>query len=137
MFCAIVAGTAERSLVYEDERLIAFLDINPVNDGHVLVAPKAHLSGLADVSPDTVSAMAVLAQRLAGALRESGFRCEGVNLMYADGEAAGQDVFHSHLHVIPRYSGDSLRIDANWKSPSRSILDEQAGRIRKALRGPE
>lgn len=80
--------------------------------------------------------MAKLAQRLAAGLGLSGLRCEGVDLFYADGEAAGQEVFHSHLHVIPRFGGDPFEITADWGSPpSRSTLDRHADLIRKALHG--
>lgn len=136
VFCAIASGTGDASVVYEDPLLIGFLDINPVNEGHLLIAPRSHVRDLADLSPETFAAMATLAQRLAGGLRLSGLRCEGVNLFYADGKAAGQEVFHSHLHVIPRYDGDPFQITADWDSPPpRSTLDRHAGLIREALRG--
>lgn len=122
-------------MVYEDSLLIGFLDINPVNEGHLLIAPTNHVSDLADLPPKTLAAMATLAQRLATGLRLSGLRCEGINLFYADGEAAGQGVFHSHVHVIPRYEGDPFQITADWDSqPSRATLDPHAGLIRVALR---
>lgn len=135
VFCAIASGTGEASMVYEGPLLIGFLDINPVNEGHLLIAPTNHISDLADLPPETLAAMATLAQRLAAGLRLSGLRCEGINLFYADGEAAGQEVFHSHLHVIPRYEGDPFQITADWDSqPSRATLDRHAGLIREALR---
>lgn len=74
-----------------------------------------------------------VAQRMAAAVRASGVRCEGVNLFLADGKAAGQDVFHVHLHVIPRFPGDGMRIGADWGRPSRAELDALAGRVRAAL----
>lgn len=121
-------------MVYEDPLLIGFLDINPVNEGHLLIAPRSHVQDLADLPRGTLAAMATLAQRLAAGLRLSGLRCEGVNLFYADGEAAGQEVFHSHLHVIPRYGGDPFQITSDWDSPpSRSTLDRHADLIREAI----
>lgn len=136
VFCAIASGTGDASVVYEDPLLIAFLDINPVNEGHLLIAPRSHVQDLADLPSETLTAMALLAQRLAVGLRLSGLRCEGVNLFYADGEVAGQEVFHSHLHVIPRYEGDPFQITADWDSPpSRSTLDRHAEQIRHALHG--
>lgn len=123
-------------MVHEDDHLIAFLDINPINDGHVLIAPKSHAPELADLSPQTLSAMAILARRIVQALRASELRCDGANLMYADGEAAGQEVMHAHLHVVPRYAGDSLRISADWGTPSRATLDSQAERLRDLLQHP-
>ena len=134
VFCDIVNGRAPASVVYEDEQLISFLDINPVTEGHLLIIPRVHRAYLADLEPSEFSAMALLGQRLGAALRRSGLRCEGINLFYADGEAAFQEVFHAHLHVFPRYEGDSFRISADWDGPlPRADLDEGAAKIRSAL----
>jgi diadenosine tetraphosphate (Ap4A) HIT family hydrolase len=122
--------------VYSDEVVTAFMDIQPVNEGHVLVAPNGHHVGLADLPPDTGAHMFRIGQRVAAALRASGVRCEGVNTWLADGAAAGQDVFHVHLHVLPRYTGDGfgLRFGPQYHSPpSRPELDGTAGAIRAAL----
>jgi len=88
VFCRIVAGTADASVVYEDDRLLAFCDLNPVNPGHLLIIPKAHGMGLVDLAESDASRMFTVAQRLAAAVRSSGLRCEGVNLFLADGKAA-------------------------------------------------
>ena len=134
VFCAIAAGTGEASIVHEQDDVIAFMDIRPINDGHLLVAPKEHWATLAEVEPVTFANMAAVAQVLAGAVRATDVRSEGVNLFYADGAAAGQDVFHSHLHVIPRYAGDGLDISVQWSSlPTRDILDVQAREIATAI----
>ena len=84
------------------------MDIRPVNPGHLLVIPLAHAAGLATLESDTGAQMFRVGQRLAEAIRRSGVRCEGINVLLADGEAAGQEVFHVHLHVIPRYAGDGF-----------------------------
>jgi histidine triad (HIT) family protein len=136
-FCHIVAGELPASVVYEDELVLALMDINPVNPGHVLVIPRQHYADLADL-PEAVGArLFTVAQRVAAALRRTGVRCEGVNLFLADGEVAGQEVFHCHLHVLPRYAGDAFRVHADWSSPSahpsREALDAVAGDIRRAL----
>jgi histidine triad (HIT) family protein len=107
-FCKILAGDLPSSRVYEDAHCTAFLDIQPVNPGHILVIPNEHAASLSELEPETGAQMFRVAQRLAHALRRSGLRCEGVNLSLADGEAAGQEVFHVHLHVFPRYSGDGV-----------------------------
>ncbi|HEU5430062.1 MAG TPA: HIT family protein [Thermomicrobiales bacterium] len=134
VFCAIVAGEAPASIVREDEATLAFLDINPVTPGHLLVVPKRHASFLADLEPADGGRLFVVGMRLAAALRSSGLRCEGVNLFLADGKAAGQEVFHVHLHVIPRFAGDGFRIDADGSAhPSRVELDADAARIRDSL----
>ncbi len=133
VFCRIVAGTADASVVYEDDRLLAFCDLNPVNPGHLLIIPKIHGVGLAGLDESDGSRMFMVAQRLATALRSSGLRCEGVNLFLADGEAAGQEIFHVHLHVFPRYVGDPFRIHSGKRRASRRDLDEIAARVRAEL----
>ncbi|MFL7867386.1 MAG: HIT family protein [Anaerolineales bacterium] len=136
IFCDILAGNSPASMVYQDELCSAFMDIQPVNPGHVLVIPNAHAAHLADLAEETGAHLFRIAQRTAAALRESGIKCEGVNLFLADGEAAMQDVFHVHLHVIPRYQGDGfgLRLPPEYfNKPERSELDGIAEDIRKAL----
>ncbi len=138
IFCAILAGRAPASLVYRDERCAAFLDIRPVNPGHTLVVPIRHAASLAELDPEDGAQLFRVAQRLAAALRRSGLRCEGVNLFLADGEAAGQEVFHVHLHVLPRFRGDGfgMRFPPGYgQNPPRAELDEIAQRIRGAMKG--
>jgi histidine triad (HIT) family protein len=133
IFCAIAVGSAPASIVYDDADLLAFLTIGPVTPGHLLVIPKRHVAYLADLDETTGGRMFTVAMRLARALRASGLRCEGINLFLADGEAAFQEVFHTHLHVFPRFAEDSFRIDADWSStPSRHELDEIAAQVRAA-----
>ena len=133
IFCRIVQGEAPAAFVHRDESVVAFMDIKPVTPGHLLVVPREHHDGLATVPGTVVSHMMLTAQWLAAALRASPIRTEGINLFLADGAAAFQEIFHSHLHVIPRWKGDDFRIDANWGSnPSKRELDEQAAVIRAA-----
>lgn len=135
VFCAIVAGTEPASVLYEDDTLLAFLDTRPVTTGHLMVIPKSHVSYLAGLDEETGGRMFSMAMRLANALRASGLPCEGLNLFLADGKAAGQEVFHVHLHVFPRFAGDTFRIDADWSvRPSRAELDVVAAQIRAADR---
>jgi diadenosine tetraphosphate (Ap4A) HIT family hydrolase len=129
----VVDGTVESSRVYEDDEVLAFMDIQPVTDGHLLVIPKRHASDLADLDEQLGMSMFRIAQRLAAALRRSGLPCEGVNLFLADGEAAFQEVFHVHLHVFPRTTGDGFRIDADWRERPRAELDDAAERIRGGM----
>lgn len=133
VFCEIVAGQAAASRVYEDHEVLAFMDINPVTTGHLLVIPKTHAPYLADLDEELGAAMFRAGHRLAGALRKSGLPCEGVNMFLADGEAAFQEVFHVHLHVFPRTPGDGFRIDANWSRRQRPELDEAAARVSDGL----
>lgn len=134
VFCLIERGDAPASVVYEDELVLAFLDLQPINEGHTLVIPRHHAVGLADLEDDTGARMFGVARRIAAALRRSPLRCEGVNLFLADGEAALQEVLHAHLHVVPRWSGDGLTIDAGpVPDVTREQLDDHAEAIRSAL----
>lgn len=108
LFCSIVNGDVPSHKVYEDDVCLAFLDIQPINAGHTLVVPKEHSKGLADLPPVSAGYMINVAQRVAAGLRRSDVNCEGVNLLLADGEAAGQEVAHVHLHVVPRHQGDGF-----------------------------
>jgi histidine triad (HIT) family protein len=135
-FCDILAGTLQSSMVYQDKVCSAFMDIQPVNPGHLLVISNDHAASLADLDPEVGAHMFQVAQRMARALRDSGLRCEGVNLFVADGAAAGQEVFHVHLHVIPRFRGDGFGFRFGPKygqRPPRARLDEIASNIRDAL----
>lgn len=135
VFCRIVEGTAPASFVHETEQVVAFLDIDPVTPGHTLVVPRAHLPALDDLTDALASEMMVVARHLAAALRRTELRCDGVNLFYADGEVAFQEVFHAHLHVIPRFEGDGFEIDARWGTdPPRPELDAIAAAVRAAAR---
>lgn len=134
IFCKIIAGEAPATRVHEDEAVIAFMDINPLTPGHLLVVPKEHHAFLATVPGAILSHMALVAQWLAAALRASPVATAGINLFLADGAAAGQEVLHSHLHVVPRWEGDGFRITANrGNSPSREELEGVAAEVRAAL----
>jgi histidine triad (HIT) family protein len=132
IFCRIIVGEAEASVVYADERMITFMDLQPIVAGHMLVVPRPHASELADLDPEDGAHLFRVGQRAAAAIRASSLRCEGVNLFVADGEAAGQDVFHVHLHVIPRYVGDGfgLELPPDWSVRPRPELDEAAAVLR-------
>ncbi len=133
IFCQIINGDAEATFVYQDDVVVAFLDIRAVTPGHLMVVPRAHLPALADLDDQTGAHMFNVAQRMAASLRSSGLRCEGINLFYADGEAAFQEIFHAHLHVFPRYEGDNFKIDADWEDvPTRAELEVIGSQIRAA-----
>ena len=136
IFCEILAGQAEGSFVYRDDLCAAFLDIHQPTAGKLLIVPNQHATYLADLPPATGGHMFQVAQQLAAVLRRSGLRCEGVNLFLSDGRAAGQDVFHVHLHVLPRFAGDGIRLQfgqAHAIYPLRTELDRLAVEIRKGL----
>lgn len=136
IFCDILAGKAPASFVYQDELCVTFMDIRPVNPGHMLVIPRRHAASLGELDEETGAHLFRIGQRLVGALRHSGVRCEGVNLFLADGEAAGQEVLHVHLHVFPRYSGDGFGLKFSpryFQTTSRQSLQEVAEKIRNCL----
>lgn len=137
LLCGIVERRLESSVVHESARVLAIMDIDPVTPGHVLVLPRAHLPALADLDDDLAAEMFAVARSVAAALRRSPLRSEGVNLFYADGAAAFQEVFHSHLHVFPRFADDGFTIGARWGSnPPRAELDTHAATIRALLDRP-
>jgi histidine triad (HIT) family protein len=109
IFCKIVAGELPARIVDEDERTIAFMDIAPATRGHALVVPRAHSVDLRDVPEEDLQATISAARRLASRITER-LRANGVNLLNSCGLAAWQTVYHFHLHVIPRYEGDPLRL---------------------------
>ncbi len=134
-FCDIAAGNSPASIFYEDEVALGFLSIEPINLGHVLVIPKRHTVSLSDLNEATGRHIWTIAQRTGNVLRRSGVRCEGINIFLADGAAAFQEVFHLHIHVFPRYAGDSFTLDADWTlKPRRSELDRIAEQMRSAYR---
>ena len=133
VFCEIVAGQAPASVVHRDDRVVAFMDIRPVTAGHLLVVPLRHAGGLGELDEEDGAHAFRVARRLAVALRRAGVPCDGVNLYLADGAAAGQEVFHVHLHVFPRYSGDGVRLSVAASRPVREELDRVAGSVRAAL----
>ena len=133
IFCQIITGQSPASIFYSDELVLGFLTIGPVNDGHAMIIPKQHATYLADLDEAIGQHLFTITQRTAAAIRASGLRCEGINLFLADGEAAFQEVFHLHMHVFPRFAGDSFRLDADWSyQPSRQGLDEAASMIAAA-----
>jgi histidine triad (HIT) family protein len=134
LLCEMAAGRAEASTAYEDEHVIAVMDLYPVASGHLFIFPRAHVHPLDALDEDLGAHLFLVAHRLARALYRSGLPCEGVNLFLADGEAAFQEVFHVHLHVIPRTAGDGFRIEADWRQRDRAELDATAEQIRQGLR---
>ena len=136
IFDQILSGDAPATFVYRDDLVSAFMDIQPINPGHVLVVPNKPAPYLADLPEETGAQLFRVAQRIAAALRSSDLQCEGVNLFLADGEAAMQEVFHTHLHVFPRYKGDGFKLrfsERYFQKPTRKALEEAGAKIRAAL----
>jgi diadenosine tetraphosphate (Ap4A) HIT family hydrolase len=133
VFCAIVDGEAPAIRIYEDDDYLAILDIRPIVRGHTLVIPKKHTVDLTDTPADTVADLVRIGQRIAKAARASELKADGNNIAINDGKAAFQSVFHVHLHVAPRKSGDKLSF-AKGLVLRRDPEREATGRIlREAL----
>jgi histidine triad (HIT) family protein len=109
LFCKIIAGELPAEKVDEDERTLAFMDISPATRGHALVVPKAHATDLLEIDPEDLAATVIASQRLARKVTER-LGADGVNLLNSCGPEAWQTVFHLHIHVIPRYADDPLRL---------------------------
>ncbi|GCE45671.1 histidine triad (HIT) family protein [Thermosporothrix hazakensis] len=133
IFCDIIAGKAPASMVYQDDQVCAFMTIGPINPGHVLIVPTQHFEKLTDMDEETGARLFAVTMRVAKALRRSGLRCEGLNLFLAEGEVAFQSVFHAHIHIIPRFSGDGFALLVEEKEPPREELDQIAVQLREAL----
>jgi histidine triad (HIT) family protein len=109
LFCGIVAGSIPSETIDSDERTLAFMDINPATPGHALVVPRAHSTDLLEIESADLEATTLAAQRLARRMKEV-LGADGINVLNACGAAAWQTVFHLHLHVIPRYEDDPLKL---------------------------
>ena len=132
VFCNIVAGQIPSAKVHEDELTLAFMDIGEVNPGHVLVAAKPHVENIFGLDDTLAAAVFRTAARVARAVQKA-YSPEGVTLYQANGSAAGQTVFHFHLHLVPRYDKDGMRLTWPTKTPPREQLEANAAKLRAAL----
>jgi histidine triad (HIT) family protein len=130
IFCKIVSGELPATIVDEDERTVAFMDINPATRGHVLVVPRVHATDLLSIAEDDLQATVSAARRLALRMPER-LRADGVSVINSCGAAAWQTVFHFHLHVIPRYEGDPLRLPWIPAPGDAQEISAAAGRLRE------
>jgi histidine triad (HIT) family protein len=138
IFCEIVHGAGEASICYEDQDAIAFMDIQPVNAGHVLVVPRAHYESLNDAPPAIAMHLFEVALELAPIVRRM-CGATGLNIVVNSGAAAGQNVFHYHVHIIPRREADGFDVPLPFEGsemPDRTLLDAIAARIISELRDP-
>jgi histidine triad (HIT) family protein len=136
IFCKIIKNEIESTKIYEDSLLLAFLDIQPVNSGHVLIVPKKCVEFISDLDDESTQRMFLVASKINAAIRNSNLRCEGVNYFLADGEAAMQEVAHTHLHVFPRFEGDGFGLvfsDEYETLPTRTELNKIGEMIRSRL----
>ncbi len=136
IFCSILEGRAPASFIYRDGAVAAFMDLYPVTLGHLLIIPVAHAASLDQVEPEVAEQIMKLAQRLGKAITSSNLGNDGFNLFLANGGAAGQDVFHVHLHILPRFHGDGFgfRFPEHYpREAERELLDQQAAHFRDLL----
>lgn len=136
IFAKILRGEISSHRLYEDDRCVAILDIFPVNPGHLLVIPKASAVTVPDLGPELAAHLMAVGARLSAVVRAAAPKCEGVNFWISDGAAAGQEVPHVHLHVIPRFEGDGFGFKMgphNRKAADQGDLKALADRYRAVL----
>ncbi len=121
IFCKIANGEIPSATLYEDEDFRVILDLNPAAPGHALILPKAHAANLFELPDETAAKALVLAKKIAGKLKD-GLQADGLNVVQNNGEVAGQTVFHFHMHLIPRYAGDTVNM--NWKPGTLTDADK-------------
>jgi len=132
IFCKIVSNQAPSSVVYEDHEVLAFMDIRPVNVGHTLIIPKQHFVDVFDVPDELLGKIYTSTKRIAKAVKKV-VEADGISIVQQNGSAAGQDIFHFHVHVIPRFEGAKIPRFHELSVASRQSLDEIAARIRSEM----
>lgn len=130
VFCRIVSGEMDSKKVYEDDETYAFLDINPANTGHLLVVPKEHSRDIFQMEDELAGKLFRAASKLSSAL-DSALDPDGINIIQSNGKAAGQEVSHAHVHVVPRYQDDDVKLDFNPGNLDRG--KETAEKIRREV----
>ncbi len=132
IFCKIVRKEAPSSVVYEDSEILAFLDIRPVNEGHTLVIPKKHYVDIFDTPKELLAETYKVTKKIAAAVKTA-IDADGISIVQQNGTAAGQDVFHLHVHIIPRFQGQKSLRFSELHRVSRETLDVVAEKIRKEV----
>ncbi|GBD86437.1 HIT-like protein [bacterium BMS3Abin03] len=131
IFCNIVNHNAEAEIIFEDDEIIAFLDIQPINYGHTLVVPKKHYDNFLTVPQEELSRVIKTVQYIAGAVKRS-VKADGFNVISNNGESAGQTVYHFHFHIIPRFA-DDFTFKPRFKNYTDEGIKEYADKIRSVL----
>jgi histidine triad (HIT) family protein len=132
IFCAIVQGRALAETIFEDEETLAFMDINPANPGHTLVIPKRHVRDVYELDEETAAAVMKATVKVTRAIKRA-LQPNGMNLVQSNERAGGQDVFHFHMHIIPRWYGDGLRLARPPEVRRTMSIEEAAARIRREM----
>lgn len=131
IFCKILAGEIPSTAVYEDDDFKAILDVNPAARGHVIILPKQHAANIFELPDEIAGKIMIVAKKIATAVREA-YGCDGINILQNNGEAAGQTVFHLHVHIVPRFKGDDIKI--SWKpGDTPEDMDAIAAEIKAKL----
>ena len=133
IFCKIIAGEIPSSTVYEDESFKAIIDIFPAAKGHIIILPKKHYANLFELEEETASKALIVAKKIAAAVKEE-LCCDGVNILQNNGEAAGQTVFHFHIHVIPRFQNDKVQLTWTPGAYEEGEAASLAGNISKRIK---
>lgn len=118
IFCKIAKGEIDSAKIWEDEKLLVFLDVSPLAKGHCLVIPKEHFENVFDIAPEVLKEIIILAKNLAGKIQKT-LGAKGVNLVNASGKVAEQGMFHFHLHIVPRYENDGLNMNDWWQMKAK------------------
>ena len=132
IFCRIAQKQVSASFVYEDEKVISFLDIKPLNEGHTLVIPKAHYESIFEIPEDLVAHLHGVTKRIALAVKKA-TNADGISISQQNGKAAGQEIFHLHVHIIPRYEGQKLPSFSEVSQADKEKMSQTVAKIRKYL----
>ena len=132
IFCKIIHGEIPSVKIYEDENVVAFLDIYPINPGHTLVVPKRHVEYLHELKDDEAAALINAVKKLAPRIVEA-MGADGYNVVTNNGRVAGQVIFHVHFHIVPRFRDDNCRFDCERSKPSMEELEKVGEQIRRAI----
>ena len=132
VFCKIVRKQAPSSIVYEDQAVMAFLDIKPLAMGHTLVIPKAHYVDIFDIPEEVLNQVQTVTKKISLPVKEATY-AEGISIIQQNGKAAGQDIFHLHVHVVPRFEGQKLPRFGELREVERAKLDVMAEKIKEKL----
>lgn len=130
IFCKILKGEIPSYKVYEDDSFIGILDINPSAKGHVIIIPKNHAANIFELSEKDAKEIFIVAKKIAEAIKKA-YQPDGINILQNNGEAAGQTVFHLHVHVIPRYKDDTIKIE--WEPKEMEDLEKVLEEIKKEM----
>ena len=133
IFCKIASGEIDSAKIWEDDKVFAFLDVNPLTEGHCLVIPKEHFENIFDIDENILKEIIFTAKNISKKIKES-LSATGVNLVNASGKTAEQSVFHFHLHIVPRYENDGLKMNDWWQTKSKKADVEELKKLAEEIK---